>query len=1015
MTVRAWRVVLAGAVALGALTGIAEAAGPGRFTPEAEREITVPAGITPYALGAPVTVVLELAAAPVASVQAASAARLTQAERDAVASSIAASQDKVVAEVVARGGTVLATFQHAINGVKVSIPAAQYRALQGIPGVVVVRPVQTFEPNQAADPDNATGIPFIGGPAAWGGVNGFHGEHIKVAIIDTGIDYTHANFAGPGTPAAYAAAFASSAAAADPSLFGPNAPKVKGGIDLVGDDYDWNKTPVPDPNPLDCGGHGSHVAGTVAGFGVTSAGTTYTGKYTSTTVSANTWTIGPGVAPKADLYAVKVFGCTGSTNVVVDAIDWAVKNDMDVINMSLGSSFGTADSADAIAAENAAKAGVIVVASAGNSGFAPYITGAPAVGDRVISVAAQDVSVPTLPTASLGLLPAGTTIKAQVSNGASVPSATLPVVVLPLTSGYSGCTDAEFIAANVAGKLVVTVRGSCPRVDRAILGQKYGAAAVAMINNGTGYGIYEFEIPGVTIPFLGVDPADGPALNAATSVALAAGPSIPNPSYKMLASFSSGGPRRGDSKLKPSVTAPGVSVKSTSMGTGNQGEFLSGTSMASPHVAGVAALAVQAHPRWRSDDVRAAILSTALPGQVADYQARLAGIGTVQADHVTGTQVVAVAQANRTMNLSFGFEELVDASFDDSDVIEVKNFGKSKAVFDVTSAPTSTTPHTVTVQPSRISIAPGETGTIRVRLKVPAATAGDTSFFRDVAGLVSLVPASSGSNGGIGLQVPYYLVTRARSEVGAEARKPFGSSTPVANVKLENQGAIAGSADFYAWGPSGVRDRTIGEVNLRAAGVQSFYYGVAANRYMVFAVNTWQKFNTAASSEFDVSIDVNGDGKADFVIFSYDYGAMTTGTFSGEVGIFRYSYATGKTAYLGFRGDWLAPTDGSTVFLPVYASYIGITPANPRFSYSVQSYSWEGPTDSTVDVGYFNPFSNAIETGGWAVVPPKGKATVPVSINAAEWALSPPKGLMVVNVDDHSGKEQAELIPATAP
>jgi subtilisin family serine protease len=1014
MTVRAWRVVLAGAVALAALTGTAQAAAPGRFTREAEREITVPAGITPYALGAPITVVLELAAAPVASVQAASAARLTQAERDAVASSIAASQDKVIAEVVARGGTVLATFQHAINGVKVSIPAAQFRALQAIPGVVVIRPVQTFEPDQAVDPDNAVGIPFIGGPAAWGGVNGFHGEKIKVAIIDTGIDYTHANFAGPGTPAAYAAAFAGATTAADPSLFGPKAPKVKGGIDLVGDHYGTagDYTPMPDPNPLDCGGHGSHVSGTVAGFGVTSGGTTYKGTYTSTTVSANKWTIGPGVAPKADLYAVKVFGCAGSTNVVVDAIDWAVKNDMDVINMSLGSSFGTPDSADAVAAENAAKAGIIVVASAGNSGFAPYITGAPAVGNRVISVAAQDVSLPTLPMASLGLLPGGTTIKAQVSNGAPVPSATLPVVVLPLTGTFSGCTDAEFIAGNVAGKLVVTVRGSCPRVDRAILGQKYGAAAVAMINNGPGYGIYEFEIPGVSIPFLGVDPADGAALNAATSVALAPGPSIPNPSYKMLASFSSGGPRRGDSKLKPSVTAPGVSVKSTAMGTGNQGEYMSGTSMASPHVAGVAALAVQAHPRWQANDVRAAILSTALPGQVADYQARLAGIGTVQADHVTGTQVVAVAQANRTMNLSFGFEELVEAGFDDWDTIEVKNFGKSKAVFDVTSAPTSTTPHTVTVQPSRISIAPGESENIRVRLKVPAATAGDTQFFRDVAGLVKLVPSSAGTNGGIGLQVPYYLVTRARSEVGAEAAKPFGPSTPVAKIKLENEGAIAGSADFYAWGPSGVRDRTIGEVNLRAAGVQSFG---SADPFIVFAVNTWEKFNTAASSEFDVSIDTNGDGKPDFIIFSYDYGAITAGTYSGEVGIFRYRVATGTTAYLGFRGTSLAPTDGSTIFLPLFASYIGITPTNPRFSYSVQSYSWEGSQDSTVDVGYFNPFTSAIETGGFAVVPPHGKATVPVSINAAEWKLSPPKGLMVVNVDDHSGKEQAELIPATAP
>jgi subtilisin family serine protease len=84
---------------------------------------------------------------------------------------------------------------------------------------------------------------------------------------------------------------------------------------------------MPDPNPLDCAGHGSHTSGTAAGFGVTSAGTTFNGHYDATT-PGQSFSIGPGVAPLADLYMVRVFGCTGSTNVVVDAIDWAVANDM---------------------------------------------------------------------------------------------------------------------------------------------------------------------------------------------------------------------------------------------------------------------------------------------------------------------------------------------------------------------------------------------------------------------------------------------------------------------------------------------------------------------------------------------------------------------------------------------------------------------------------------------------------------------------------------------------------------
>ena len=128
----------------------------------------------------------------------------------------------------------------------------------------------------------------------------------------------------------------------------------------------------------------------MAGFGVLGNGQTYTGPYNATTVSSNNWLVGPGVAPKADIYSVKIFGCNGPTNEVIDAIEWAVDNNMDVINMSLGSPFGSPDSPDAVAAENAAHDGVIVVASSGNEGSNAYMTGDPASGNDVISVAAKD-------------------------------------------------------------------------------------------------------------------------------------------------------------------------------------------------------------------------------------------------------------------------------------------------------------------------------------------------------------------------------------------------------------------------------------------------------------------------------------------------------------------------------------------------------------------------------------------------------------------------------------------------
>ncbi len=102
-----------------------------------------------------------------------------------------------------------------------------------------------------------------------------------------------------------------------------------GGHDFVGDTYDANPTdptyqpvPQPDPNPLDCAGHGSHVSGTVAGYGVNANGSTFTGEYSTLTSDAlHAMKVGPGMAPQASLYALKVLGCAGSTDVVIPALD----------------------------------------------------------------------------------------------------------------------------------------------------------------------------------------------------------------------------------------------------------------------------------------------------------------------------------------------------------------------------------------------------------------------------------------------------------------------------------------------------------------------------------------------------------------------------------------------------------------------------------------------------------------------------------------------------------------------
>ena len=297
---------------------------------------------------------------------------------------------------------------------------------------------------------------------------------------------------------------------ANPALFGPAAPRVKGGIDLVGDSYNadpdsdtYQPVPHPDPNPLDCPaatsgtvGHGSHVAGTAAGSGVLSTGATYTGPYNATTISGNSWTVGPGVAPKADLYAIRVFGCDGSTDVVVDAIEWAVDNDIDVINLSLGSPFGTKDSPDAVAATNAAKAGVVVVISAGNEGPNQYITRFTGQCRWRHHRGGQRPDRRPSPVRCSRWTPAALRFRFRTRTVPPAFGSSYSVVVLRNANGtgLAGMRSGRIHRRRVAGKLVVTQRGSCARVARAVFAQKAGAAAAAMIDTSTGYPPFEGPI-----------------------------------------------------------------------------------------------------------------------------------------------------------------------------------------------------------------------------------------------------------------------------------------------------------------------------------------------------------------------------------------------------------------------------------------------------------------------------------------------------------------------------------------
>ncbi len=977
----------------------------------------------------PTSVIVQLAGNPVTVVDANAPQPMTKTQRAQVQANLKQKQAPIADDVRARGGTVLAAYQLAYNGLRVSIAANKVAQLSRIPGVVAVR---HLTPKTIS---NVHGVPAIGAPQVWQGVGAagpLTGEGMKIGIIDTGIDYTHADFGGPGTPDAYQAALATDTAPADPSLFGPDAPRVKGGVDLVGDAYDAAGSgdaliPHPDQNPLDCYGHGTHVAGTAAGSGVLSDGTTYTGSYRSDTVSGNDWLVGPGVAPRASIYAIRVFGCAGSTSVVVDAVEWAVAHGMDVINLSLGSPYGGPNDPDAVAINNAGRDGVIASISAGNSGQGDYLVGSPGSANAAITVAASDPTQ-SFPGADITLSSnPGSPVTAIDANGISVAGlGSLPVKVLYTGTPHDaahislGCNPSEYTDAGVVGYLVVVRRGTCARVARAIYGQQAGAAAVVLINNATTYPPFEGKITSnpdtgvpytVTIPFLGVPSSLTGALFAADGgSATFADSTVANPGYLVPASFTSGGARSGDSVLKPDVTAPGVSIASAGIGTGTQSTVLSGTSMAAPHVAGLAALVREAHPRWHAVKYwKAAIVNTASADLVNGYTARIAGAGFVQGPPAVQTDTVALGDA-ATATLSYRFKEL-SSDFAAIHNVTLRNFGSTPASFTIGHSHDAGDPHSL-VLPATVTVPARGTMTVPVELDVPAATTADSSTFHDVSGLVTFTPVSGADNSGVALAVPYYFVPQAVSNVTTTMSPKQLAKNHTADATVSNVGGVVtGNADWYAWGLSDPRDAGIGSNDVKAVGVQSF------PGLVVFALDTWKRWSNAAANEYDVYVDVNGDSVDDYAVVEADFGSLLTGNPTGVPAVAVFDLRTGSGT-IDYLAD--APTNSTTMVLPVDVGQLCasgspcLSSGNPRISYHAVAFGRDGTVDSVTGTAGYNAFSPAISNGMYDTLAPGASTTETVTVDPVEYAVTPPLGLMVVT-HDNIGAREARLFSVPPP
>ncbi|QKE73959.1 S8 family serine peptidase [Arthrobacter citreus] len=578
-------------------------------------------------------------------------------------------------------------YKNAFNGVAMTLPANKIKSLLASDAVKSIwsdKAVQLDLPKQENTTKQDASAVNIPGGNSYLGVDklhdeGYTGKGVKVGVIDTGIDYNHPDLKG-----AY-----------------------KGGYDFVDNDTDPMETTYTDwknsKKAETTNGstyyteHGTHVSGMIAGRGVNNS------EYATT-----------GIAPDADLYVYRVLGPYGSgtTDAILSGIDKAVADGMDVINLSLGAAVNDPLFPTSMAVNYAVLSGVTTVVAAGNSGSDLYTLGSPGAAALPISVGASDVPIDmetfTISTDGEDSVQAHVQLmaKAYSDNIPGLKGKTFPIVDVGVGS------SSNYLGKDVKGKFVLVARGSITLQDKVKYAQLKGAAGILMYNDNPDEGLIPYYLgEGTTnIPTFSLSNADGLALLKQVQAS--------NASFTFtemgkgglegdtLADFSSRGPSRVNYDIKPEIVAPGVSILSTVPSyinsKDNQSNYqyayqrLSGTSMASPYTAGVAAVMLQANPNLQPEDIKSIMMNTAdeLKKSYSVFEVGAGRIDPYRAVH-TGMEIEVIDKTpiisngeetniqEKTGGISFGSFGASGNDILESRKIALSNIENENKTFDV--------------------------------------------------------------------------------------------------------------------------------------------------------------------------------------------------------------------------------------------------------------------------------------------------------------------------------------------
>jgi subtilisin family serine protease len=857
--------------------------------------------------------------------------------------------------------------QTALNAVMASVPAKALAKLSRDPAVAKISPVVDYQM------DLSETVPYIGGTALQ--QLGLKGAGIKVAVLDSGIDYTHAAFGGPGTLEAYYQAYGkklqheknrkTNDVYKGKKLF-PTA-KVYGGYDFVGEAWpDGDLRPDPDPIPCGptikdvCDGtHGTHVADIIAGK--------------------------LGVAPAAKLLAVKICSsistsCSGVA--LIQGMDFAMdpngdgstSDAVDIINMSLGSPYGPAPDDDLSAAtDNATAAGTLVVASAGNSADKPYIVGSPSSAKGAISVA--QTAVPSSVGFAMGL---------SVDGGAAVPTEavfqtwsreltaadTQTNVPVQYGDGNGGNLDgcAAFAAGSLTGKVVLVDRGTC-NFSLKIANIAAGDGAIGVIGlvaPGDPFDGSLGDCPDnlcAAIPGYMVSQATSEAMkDPATRVTFDPANGIPLVGH--VVGSSSRGPSNLQNLLKPEIGAPGASVSAVA-GTGTGTDPFGGTSGAAPMVAGAAALLQGAFPSRTPLELKAVLMNTAetdimnRPAAFGGYIAAITRIGggEVRVDRAYRSPIAAYVAADQTGALGFGFVEVTGTS-ELTKTVTVKNYTSSAKTYAI--EPTfryadDVANGAVSVDaPATVNVPANGTATFDVTLTIDGSALRDwtlnsgsnganpdilTSLEYD--GYLDLDDTSTSADDADPAHLAWSVLPRAAGDVSLN-----GAGDTLSNDGLdaltEHYTLVAQSEDDPE---STTPGDNLSDVDFRAVGTAAFNGGEGCGYIYVIDVSTWERqTHAAAPALFEFDFDLDRDGTADYAVYNRDQSGLDALS-DGRNLTFVQDLETGDETAFFYTDHY---TNSGNTALVFCSEQMGVTIDQVGATYDVAGFAVDFYTSGTV-------------------------------------------------------------------